>query len=78
MDATILEVGVGGTFDSTNIVPQPIVTGISSLGIDHVFVLGKTLPEIAGQKGGIYKVSRASSVRLRLKLSVAKRASPSD
>ncbi|TFK29368.1 tetrahydrofolylpolyglutamate synthase [Coprinopsis marcescibilis] len=55
VDATILEVGVGGTYDSTNIVPKPIVTGISTLGIDHVFVLGKTLEEIAWQKGGIYK-----------------------
>jgi len=56
VDATILEVGVGGTYDSTNIVPSPIVTGVSPLGIDHVFVLGKTIPEIAHQKGGIYKV----------------------
>ncbi|GAA5886902.1 hypothetical protein JCM16303_006754 [Sporobolomyces ruberrimus] len=55
VDATILEVGVGGTYDSTNVVPQPIVTGVSPLGIDHVFVLGKTIPEIAHQKGGIYK-----------------------
>ena len=52
----ILEVGVGGTYDCTNIVPQPIVTAISALGIDHTAVLGKTLPEIAWQKGGIYKV----------------------
>ncbi|ORY89056.1 FolC bifunctional protein [Leucosporidium creatinivorum] len=55
VDATILEVGVGGTYDSTNIVPAPITTGVTSLGIDHIFVLGKTLPEIAAQKGGIYK-----------------------
>ncbi|GAA6006148.1 hypothetical protein JCM11491_002049 [Sporobolomyces phaffii] len=55
VDATILEVGVGGTYDSTNVVPQPVVTGICPLGIDHVFVLGKTIPEIAHQKGGIYK-----------------------
>ncbi|KAM0790828.1 hypothetical protein ACM66B_004673 [Microbotryomycetes sp. NB124-2] len=55
VDATILEVGVGGTYDSTNVVPQPIVTGVTSLGIDHIFVLGRTLPEIAHQKGGIYK-----------------------
>lgn len=61
VDATILEVGVGGTFDSTNIVPSPIVAGVTSLGIDHVFVLGKTIPEIATQKGGIYKVRTASS-----------------
>ncbi|GAA6013674.1 hypothetical protein JCM10207_004814 [Rhodosporidiobolus poonsookiae] len=55
VDATILEVGVGGTYDSTNIVPSPITTGVTALGIDHIWVLGKTLPEIAAQKGGIYK-----------------------
>ncbi|KAJ7228517.1 Mur ligase [Mycena pura] len=55
VDVTILEVGVGGTHDSTNIVPKPIVTGITALGIDHVNVLGKTLAEIAWQKGGIFK-----------------------
>ncbi|KAM0749236.1 FolC bifunctional protein [Meredithblackwellia eburnea MCA 4105] len=55
VDATILEVGVGGTYDSTNLVPKPITTGITALGIDHVFVLGHTLKEIAWQKGGIYK-----------------------
>lgn len=57
VDATVLEVGVGGTYDSTNIVPQPITTGVTALGIDHIWVLGKTIPEIAHQKGGIYKVS---------------------
>ncbi|KAG6833899.1 hypothetical protein H0H87_007910 [Tephrocybe sp. NHM501043] len=56
VDATVLEVGVGGTYDSTNIVPKPVVTGITALGIDHVTVLGKTLEEIAWQKGGIFKV----------------------
>lgn len=55
VDATILEVGVGGTYDSTNIVPQPIVTGVTSLGIDHVGVLGDTIQEIAWHKGGIFK-----------------------
>ncbi|KAK1229517.1 Folylpolyglutamate synthetase [Marasmius sp. AFHP31] len=55
VDATVLEVGVGGTYDSTNIVPKPVVTGITALGIDHVFVLGNTLEQIAWQKGGIYK-----------------------
>ncbi|KAJ7129519.1 FolC bifunctional protein [Mycena epipterygia] len=55
VDVTILEVGVGGTHDSTNIVPKPAVTGITALGIDHVNVLGKTLGEIAWQKGGIFK-----------------------
>ncbi|PPQ99037.1 hypothetical protein CVT24_003597 [Panaeolus cyanescens] len=55
VDATVLEVGVGGTYDSTNIVPKPVVTGITALGIDHVQVLGSTLPEIAWQKAGIFK-----------------------
>lgn len=58
VDATILEVGVGGRYDSTNIVPAPIVTGITALGLDHTTVLGKTLPEIAWQKAGIYKVNK--------------------
>ena len=56
VDATILEVGVGGLHDSTNIVPKPVVTGVTALGLDHTAVLGKTIREIAYQKGGIYKV----------------------
>jgi folylpolyglutamate synthase/dihydropteroate synthase len=56
VDATILEVGIGGTYDSTNIVPHPIVTGITALGIDHINVLGKTIQDIAWQKSGIFKV----------------------
>jgi folylpolyglutamate synthase len=60
VDATILEVGVGGTYDSTNIVPRPIVTGITALGIDHVSVLGGTLEQIAWQKSGIFKVLNLS------------------
>lgn len=55
MSATVLEVGIGGTYDSTNIVPKPIITGITSLGLDHVAVLGNTIQEIARNKGGIYK-----------------------
>lgn len=35
---------------------KPVVTGVTSLGLDHVAVLGNTIKEIAGQKGGIYKV----------------------
>ncbi|KAH9456790.1 hypothetical protein Pst134EA_020701 [Puccinia striiformis f. sp. tritici] len=55
VDATIFEVGVGGLLDPTNLIPSPIVTGVSSLGIDHVHVLGHSLGEIAGHKGGIFK-----------------------
>ncbi|KAF8517828.1 tetrahydrofolylpolyglutamate synthase [Gautieria morchelliformis] len=55
VDATILEVGVGGLYDSTNVVPRPVATGVSALGLDHVNVLGKTIKEIAFNKGGIFK-----------------------
>lgn len=55
VDATIIECGIGGAYDSTNILEHPTVTGITSLGIDHVGVLGATLPEIAWHKAGIMK-----------------------
>ncbi|KAH0462330.1 hypothetical protein IEQ34_009905 [Dendrobium chrysotoxum] len=51
----ILEVGLGGKFDATNAVRTPIVCGISSLGYDHMEILGNTLGEIAGEKAGIFK-----------------------
>ncbi|KAL5709455.1 tetrahydrofolate synthase [Ranunculus cassubicifolius] len=55
VDVAILEVGLGGTFDATNLVKAPIVCGISSLGYDHMEILGNTLGEIAGEKAGIFK-----------------------
>ncbi|EHY56144.1 Folylpolyglutamate synthase [Exophiala dermatitidis] len=55
VDAAIYEVGVGGAWDSTNVVQKPIVTGITTLGIDHVAVLGDTLAKIAWHKAGIFK-----------------------
>jgi folylpolyglutamate synthase len=55
VDAAVYEVGVGGEYDSTNIVEQPAATGISTLGIDHVFALGDTVDKIAWHKAGILK-----------------------
>lgn len=55
VDAVVLECGIGGEYDSTNIIPQPAVCGITSLGIDHVALLGSTIEEIAWHKGGIIK-----------------------
>ncbi|XP_057989642.1 folylpolyglutamate synthase isoform X3 [Hevea brasiliensis] len=55
VDVAILEVGLGGTFDATNVVQTPVVCGISSLGYDHMEILGNTLGEIAGEKAGIFK-----------------------
>lgn len=59
VDATILEVGIGGTYDATNIVPKPLATGVTALGLDHTAILGDTIEAIARQKGGIYKVKNA-------------------
>ena len=53
--ATLLEVGIGGMYDSTNIVNHPIVTGVTPLGLDHTAILGNTIEEIAVQKAGIFK-----------------------
>ncbi|KAF8251137.1 FolC bifunctional protein [Wilcoxina mikolae CBS 423.85] len=55
VDTAIFEVGVGGEYDSTNIIEKPTVTGITSLGIDHVGVLGDTIETIAWHKAGIFK-----------------------
>ncbi|KAL0728556.1 hypothetical protein Bca4012_024649 [Brassica carinata] len=57
VDAAILEVGLGGKFDATNAVQKPVVCGISSLGYDHMEILGATFGKIAGGKAGIFKVA---------------------
>lgn len=51
----ILEVGLGGRLDATNLVRAPAVCGVTSLGLDHVEVLGDTLAKIAREKAGIFK-----------------------
>ncbi|HZK33061.1 MAG TPA: folylpolyglutamate synthase/dihydrofolate synthase family protein, partial [Tissierellaceae bacterium] len=54
-DYVILEVGLGGRFDSTNIIEKPLASVITTIDYDHTDVLGKTLKEIAYQKAGIIK-----------------------
>lgn len=53
--ATIVEVGLGGRLDATNVIPDPVVTGIAALGIDHEAFLGRHAAGIAGEKAGIAK-----------------------
>src|SRR5690606_21585495 len=53
-DAVVLEVGLGGRLDSTNVC-SPLVTVISSISYDHMQQLGNTLTAIAGEKAGIIK-----------------------
>ncbi len=54
VDVAIMEVGMGGLLDSTNVC-QPILTGITTIGLDHVTLLGDTIEAIAEQKAGIIK-----------------------
>ncbi|RAH99464.1 bifunctional folylpolyglutamate synthase/dihydrofolate synthase [Acuticoccus sediminis] len=54
-DAVVLETGLGGRLDATNVVPKPIASVLTSIGIDHVGFLGPTLGEIAMEKAGIIK-----------------------
>ena len=54
-DACVIEVGLGGRLDATNVIEKPLVCGIAGLGIDHQAFLGDTLAEIAAEKAGIAK-----------------------
>ena len=54
-DACILEVGLGGRLDATNVIDNPVVCGIAQLGLDHQSFLGSTLKAIAAEKAGIAK-----------------------
>lgn len=54
VDIAVIEVGLGGRLDSTNII-SPEVAVITNIGYDHMAILGNTLPEIAAEKGGIIK-----------------------
>lgn len=54
-DIVVLEVGLGGTYDSTNIIENPLVSVITAIGYDHMQVLGSTIEEITKAKAGIIK-----------------------
>ncbi len=54
-DVVVLETGIGGLLDSTNIIKPPLVSVITSVSMDHMKILGGTLAEIASQKAGILK-----------------------
>ena len=54
-DAAVIEVGLGGRLDATNVIEHPVATGIAALGVDHQQFLGRSLVEIAIEKAGIAK-----------------------
>ena len=51
----VLEVGLGGSFDATNIIKKPIITAITNIGLDHMHILGPRRIDIANDKSGIIK-----------------------
>jgi len=55
VETAIMEVGIGGEYDCTNVIPRPSCTGVTSLAIEHTMFLGNTLESIAWHKGGIFK-----------------------
>ena len=58
-DIVVLETGIGGTLDSTNVIPPPLVSVITSISLDHTALLGDTVEEIASHKAGIIKSGSA-------------------
>jgi folylpolyglutamate synthase len=64
IDVVILEVGMGGRYDATNILDMEgrnVVCGVTLLDLDHTRVLGNTLEQIAWEKGGIFQVRKGGS-----------------
>lgn len=54
-DYAVMEVGLGGRYDSTNVIPAPEVCVITSVSLDHTKILGDTIEQIASEKAGILK-----------------------
>ena len=61
-DAALIEVGLGGRTDATNLIPNPLVTSVTRVSRDHQRFLGDTLEDIAAQKAGIFKPGRPAIV----------------
>ena len=55
VEIAVMEVGLGGLYDSTNVIEHPLASFIATIDYDHMDYLGETLPEIAAQKAGIIK-----------------------
>ena len=58
IDVAVLETGLGGKFDATNVISNPLISVITKIGLDHTAVLGSTLSQIAEEKCGIIKNER--------------------
>jgi len=66
VDVAVIETGLGGRLDSTNILERPLLTVVTSIGLDHMALLGNTLPQIAAEKAGIFKADVPALVGERI------------
>ncbi len=57
-EIVVLECGMGGRLDSTNVIENPVLSVITGIALDHTAFLGDTIPKIAGEKAGIIKENR--------------------
>lgn len=69
-DIVVLEVGIGGLLDCTNVIPSPVASVITSISLDHTAILGDTVEKIAVQKAGIVKENSAVVLSMYNKKSV--------
>jgi dihydrofolate synthase/folylpolyglutamate synthase len=60
-EVAVIEVGLGGRLDSTNVL-DPLVAGVTSIGVDHTEYLGDTIEQIAAEKAGIFKAGRPAVI----------------
>ena len=67
VDVAIFETHNGGEYDATNVVMEPVVTAVTSLGMDHVDMLGPTIENIAWHKSGIFKPDAVALLSLLLR-----------
>jgi dihydrofolate synthase/folylpolyglutamate synthase len=61
-DVAVIETGLGGRLDSTNVIERPLAAGVTSIGIDHTEYLGDTREAIAAEKAGIFKGGRPAVI----------------
>jgi len=61
-DIVVVEVGMGGEMDATNVIPAPEVAALTNIGLDHTGFLGNTVEEIARTKGGILKTGSSAVI----------------
>ncbi len=57
-DYVVMEAGIGGRLDSTNVIDDPVCSAITSIGLDHTDVIGDSLSDIAFEKAGVIKPGR--------------------